>query len=95
MTDVDDYYMFVVILRSSCSLAPKSGESRWGRGITAVRESEIAAKSSGVRVYKVKVTAFMISAAMIARIGAMLHVDRRAISPGASRRTSVIRSCTS
>ncbi|MEX2556185.1 MAG: branched-chain amino acid ABC transporter ATP-binding protein/permease [Actinomycetota bacterium] len=72
MTDYD-YYIFVVILFGVLFfLARNLVKSRWGRGMTAVRESEIAAKSSGVRVYKVKVTAFMISAAYASLGGAML-----------------------
>jgi len=72
MTDYD-YYMFVVIMFGVLFfLARNIVKSRWGRGMTAVRESEIAAKSSGVRVYKVKVNAFMISAAYASLAGAML-----------------------
>ena len=72
MTDYD-YYIFVVIMFGLLFfLARNLVKSRWGRGMTAVRESEIAAKSSGVRVYKVKVTAFMISAAYASLGGAML-----------------------
>jgi branched-chain amino acid transport system permease protein len=72
MTDYD-YYIFVVIAFAVLFfLARNLVKSRWGRGMTAVRESEIAAKSSGVRVYKVKVNAFMISAAYASLAGAML-----------------------
>ena len=72
MTDYD-YYIFVVIMFGVLFfLARNIVKSRWGRGMTAVRESEIAAKSSGVRVYKVKVNAFMISAAYASLAGAML-----------------------
>ena len=72
MTDYD-YYIFVVIMFGALFfLARNLVKSRWGRGMTAVRESEIAAKSSGVRVYKVKVNAFMISAAYASLAGAML-----------------------
>ncbi len=85
MTDYD-YYIFVVIMFGLLFfLARNLVKSRWGRGMTAVRESEIAAKSSGVRVYKVKVTAFMISAAYASLAGAMLTtLTTGQISPGAA-----------
>ena len=85
MTDYD-YYVFVVFTFAALFfLARNLVKSRWGRGMTAVRESEIAAKSSGVRVYKVKVTAFMISAAYASLAGAMLTtLTTGQISPGAA-----------
>src|SRR5439155_1244300 len=78
-----DYYIFIVIAFAVLFfLARNLVKSRWGRGMTAVRESEIAAKSSGVRVYKVKVTAFMISAAYASLAGAILTTFKTgAISP--------------
>ncbi|MGH2725838.1 MAG: ABC transporter permease subunit, partial [Actinomycetota bacterium] len=85
MTDYD-YYVFVVLMFGVLFfLARNIVKSRWGRGMTAVRESEIAAKSSGVRVYKVKVNAFMISAAYASLAGAMLTtLTTGQISPGAA-----------
>jgi branched-chain amino acid transport system ATP-binding protein/branched-chain amino acid transport system permease protein len=78
-----DYYIFIVIAFALLFfLARNLVKSRWGRGLTAVRESEIAAKSSGVRVYKVKVSAFMISAAYASLAGAILTTySTGAISP--------------
>ena len=81
-----DYFVFIVIAFAILFfLARNLVKSRWGRGMTAVRESEIAAKSSGVRVYKVKVTAFMISAAYAALAGAIITTYKTGqISPEAS-----------
>jgi len=81
-----DYYVFIVIAFAILFfLARNLVKSRWGRGMTAVRESEIAAKSSGVRVYKVKVSAFMISAAYAALAGAIITTYKTGqISPEAS-----------
>jgi len=72
MTDVDYYLVLVLIFGLLFFLARNIVKSRWGRAMTAVRESEIAAKSSGVRVYKVKVAAFMVSAAYASLAGALL-----------------------
>jgi branched-chain amino acid transport system ATP-binding protein/branched-chain amino acid transport system permease protein len=84
MTDVDYYIFLVLLFAVGIFLARNLVKSRWGRGMTAVRESEIAAKSSGVRIYKVKVTAFMISAAYASVAGAILTTRLGQISPGVS-----------
>jgi branched-chain amino acid transport system permease protein len=84
MSDVDYYIFLVLLFAVAIFLARNLVKSRWGRGMTAVRESEIAAKSSGVRIYKVKVTAFMISAAYASVAGAILTTRLGQISPGVS-----------
>lgn len=82
MTDIDYYVVLVIIFGLLFFLARNIVKSRWGRAMTAVRESEIAAKSSGVRVYKVKVAAFMVSAAYASLAGALLTTFSTAqISP--------------
>ncbi|HEX9696513.1 MAG TPA: branched-chain amino acid ABC transporter ATP-binding protein/permease [Actinomycetota bacterium] len=82
MTDIDYYVFLVLIFGLLFFLARNIVKSRWGRAMTAVRESEIAAKSSGVRVYKVKVAAFMVSAAYASLAGALLTTFSTAqISP--------------
>jgi branched-chain amino acid transport system ATP-binding protein/branched-chain amino acid transport system permease protein len=82
MTNIDYYIFLVLTFGVLFFLARNLVKSRWGRAMTAVRESEIAAKSSGVRVYKVKVTAFMISAAYASLAGAMITTYKTAqISP--------------
>jgi ABC-type branched-subunit amino acid transport system ATPase component/ABC-type branched-subunit amino acid transport system permease subunit len=43
--------------------------SRWGRAYQAIRESEIAAKSSGINTYWYKVSCFALSSAIIAVSG--------------------------
>jgi branched-chain amino acid transport system permease protein len=45
--------------------------SRWGRAYQAIRESEVAAKSSGVNTYWYKVSSFALSAAIVATAGAI------------------------
>jgi branched-chain amino acid transport system permease protein len=81
MTQIDYYFMtlafFVVLYLAVRNIV----RSRWGRAFTAIRESEIAAKSSGVNVVRFKVTAFAISACFAA-IGGWLYVHNTGfISP--------------
>lgn len=85
MTDIDYYIFLIVLFGFLFFLARNIVKSRWGRAMTAIRESEIAAKSSGVRVYKVKVAVFMISAAYASLAGAVLTTFKTAqISPEAA-----------
>jgi branched-chain amino acid transport system ATP-binding protein/branched-chain amino acid transport system permease protein len=81
MTDIDFYVFTVIVFGVLFFLTRNIVKSRWGRGMMAVRESEIAAKSSGVRVYRVKVAAFMISAAYAALAGTLFTYATAFISP--------------
>ncbi len=81
LTDVDFYVLTVVLFGLLFFLARNIVRSRWGRAMMAVRESEIAAKSSGVRVYNVKVGAFMISAAFASLAGYLTTINTSFISP--------------
>jgi branched-chain amino acid transport system permease protein len=82
MTDID-FYMFTVLLFGALIfLARNLVKSRWGRAMTAIRESEIAAKSSGVRVTRVKLAVFMISAAYAAIGGVLTTYVLASIGPG-------------
>ena len=73
MTNVDYYFLTLAILVILTIATRNLVRSRWGRAFMAVRESEIAAKSSGVNVYRFKITAFALSA-MFAAIGGWLYV---------------------
>ncbi|MCA1832542.1 MAG: ATP-binding cassette domain-containing protein [Actinomycetota bacterium] len=84
MTDIDFYLFTVLLFASLIFLARNLIKSRWGRAMTAIRESEIAAKSSGVRVTRVKLAVFMISAAYAAVGGVLTTFVISSIAPGSS-----------
>ena len=73
MTNVDFYYLTLAILLILTVATRNLVRSRWGRAFMAVRESEIAAKSSGVNVYRFKIAVFALSASFAA-IGGWLFV---------------------
>lgn len=81
MTDIDFYLFTVTIFALLMFFARNIVKSRWGRAMTAIRESEVAAKSSGVRVYRVKVAAFMISAAYASLGGILATYNLAFVSP--------------
>ncbi|MHB8513033.1 MAG: branched-chain amino acid ABC transporter ATP-binding protein/permease [Actinomycetota bacterium] len=89
LTDIDFYIFNVLLFGLLIFLARNIVRSRWGRAMMAVRESEVAAKSSGVRVYNVKVAAFMISAAYASLAGYLTTINTSYISPEAPFQTHI------
>ncbi len=73
MTNVDFYFLTLAAFAILLIAARNIVRSRWGRAFMAIRESEVAAKASGVNVYRFKITAFAISA-VYAAIGGWLYV---------------------
>jgi branched-chain amino acid transport system permease protein len=57
--------------------------SKWGRASMAIRESELAAEASGVGTYMQKVSAFAISAGIVAVAGVVAAERFLLVSPGA------------
>jgi branched-chain amino acid transport system permease protein len=81
MTNVDLYFLTLAILVLVTLATRNLIKSRWGRAWMAIRESEIAAKSSGVNVYRFKITAFAISAVFAAIAGWVFVHSGGFISP--------------
>ncbi len=54
--------------------------SRWGRAWTAIRDSEIAARASGVNTYWYKVAAFGVSSGLVAMVGVVAANQFRIVS---------------
>ena len=54
--------------------------SRWGRAWTAIRDSEIAARASGVNTYRYKVAVFGVSSGLVAMVGVVAANQFRIVS---------------
>lgn len=80
LTDIDWYYVHLVLVVVLVFFARNVVKSRLGRGLMAIRESEIAAKASGVNVTRYKTTAFVISA-VYASIAGVLAVHSIGFAP--------------
>jgi ABC-type branched-subunit amino acid transport system ATPase component/ABC-type branched-subunit amino acid transport system permease subunit len=65
------FYVSAVFLLFALFLAWNLTRSRWGRAYMAIRESEVAARVSGVSTYWYKVSAFALSAGIVAVAGWM------------------------
>lgn len=79
-TPVQWFYLLMVIGLICLFLVENIRKTSLGRSLAAVRDNEIAAMSLGVDVYKTKVIAFAIAAALAGFAGALLAAHNKAIS---------------
>jgi branched-chain amino acid transport system permease protein len=71
-TDIDRYYLFVILAVLGVVVARNIVRTRVGRAFIAIRDNDIAAESSGISLYKYKLLAFAISSFYAGVAGAML-----------------------
>ena len=67
--EVGLFYVSGLVLLATLFVCWNLVRSRWGRAYMAIRESEVAARTSGVNVYWYKVSAFALSAGIVAVAG--------------------------
>ena len=58
--------------------------SRYGLALKAIRDNELAARSNGVDVTRIKVLVYIITAFATAMIGALIFLQKLRISPDAA-----------
>ncbi|MBL0372267.1 branched-chain amino acid ABC transporter permease [Rhizobium sp. KVB221] len=58
--------------------------SRWGLALTAVRDSEIASESLGVKIWQTRFIVFVLVAGFTAVVGAFIFLQKLRISPDAA-----------
>lgn len=78
------YYTAAVFLLVVLWLAWNLGRSRWGRALTAVRDAEVAARTSGIDPYRHRVAAFALSAAVVAVAGWLSALRTLSVSSGSA-----------
>ncbi len=75
------YFLMLTALTLCVILALNLLNSRTGRAILAIRESDIAAEAMGINVVNYKIVAFMVSAFIAGIAGALYSHEMRYISP--------------
>jgi branched-chain amino acid transport system permease protein len=78
------YFLAVLIGVGSVLLVYYLVRSKTGLGLSAVRDSERAAKSLGVNTYRIKLLVFVISAAVTGIAGALIYLNLLRIIPSAA-----------
>jgi branched-chain amino acid transport system permease protein len=80
-TMVEYYYLVVVLMVLSLIVVHRILKSNLGRAFEALRDSPIASDCMGVSVYRYKVYAFVISAALAGLAGGLYSYSEEYISP--------------
>ena len=58
--------------------------SRAGLALTAIRDNELAAESSGIKIWRTKFVVYVLTAGMTAILGAMIFIQKLRITPDAA-----------
>jgi branched-chain amino acid transport system permease protein len=78
---VDYYYLAAIFLVVAVIVMNRIIRSHWGRAFEALRDSPIACDCMGVSVYRYKVLAFVVSAALAGLAGGIFTYSEQYISP--------------
>ncbi len=80
-TEIPYYYISFVVLALLIFVTWKFEKSKLGYFLKAIKEDEDAAESLGIKAYKVKLTAFALSAVMISIVGPIYAFNISYIDP--------------
>jgi len=78
------YFSALVLCLGAVALAYLLLRSRVGLALTAIRDSEVASASLGVRIDRVKLAVYVAVAAVTSMIGALIFITKLRISPEAA-----------
>jgi len=76
------YYIGLAFLALGILVAVRFSHSRLGRALFALREDEVAAKSMGISTSRMKILAFVLSAAWAGVVGVLVAGRKNQITPG-------------
>jgi branched-chain amino acid transport system permease protein len=75
------YWLALALLVAILALIVWLLRSRYGLALTAIRDNELAARSSGIDVGRVKLVVYVLTAAGTAMVGALIFLQKLRISP--------------
>ena len=78
------YFASLVLCLGTAALVYLLLRSRLGLALTAIRDSEVASSSLGVRIGRIKLIVYVIVAAITSMIGALIFVTKLRITPDAA-----------
>lgn len=79
--ETEYFYMVAVFMVAACALVHFLLKSHFGRAFEALRDSPIASDCMGVSVYRYKVYAFVISAALAGLAGSLYAYSEQYVAP--------------
>jgi branched-chain amino acid transport system permease protein len=75
------YWLALALLVAILALIVWLLRSRYGLALTAIRDNELAARSNGVDVGRVKLVVYVLTAAGTAMVGALIFLQKLRVSP--------------
>ena len=78
------YYTAAVVLLAALWASRNLARSRWGRALGAVRDSDLAARASGIDPYRHRVGAFAVSAGIVGVAGWLAALRTLTVSSGSA-----------
>ena len=75
------YWLFLALVVAVIGLIVAILRTRYGLALQAIRDNEMAAKSNGVDVSRARLVVFVVAAAGMAMVGAMIFLQRLTITP--------------
>jgi branched-chain amino acid transport system permease protein len=78
------YWIALALVVAILGLILRLLRSRYGLALTAIRDNELAALSSGVEVARVKLVVYVLAAGGTAMVGALIFLQKLRISPDAA-----------
>lgn len=82
--DMLSYWVALALAAGSLTLVYVILRSRRGLALGAIRDSEPAAESVGVDIFRVKLGVYVVTAAMTGMVGALIYLTKARISPDAA-----------
>jgi branched-chain amino acid transport system permease protein len=82
--DILTYWIALALAVGTIVLVYRILRSRHGLALAAIRDSEAAAESVGVDIFKTKLSLYVIAAAATGMVGALIYLQKARISPDAA-----------
>jgi branched-chain amino acid transport system permease protein len=81
LREFEMYWLGLALVVAVCGAIVLLLRSRYGLALTAIRDNELAARSNGVDVWRIKLAIYIVTAFATAMIGALIFLQKLRISP--------------
>ena len=81
LRELEMYWLALALVVAVCGAMVLLLRSRYGLALTAIRDNELAARSNGVDVWRIKLTIYIATAFATAMVGALIFLQKLRISP--------------
>jgi branched-chain amino acid transport system permease protein len=82
--DIMSYWLALILAIATFALVYRLLRSRYGLALSAIGDSEAAAESTGVDVFRTKLFIYVVTAVVTGMVGALIFLQKARISPDAA-----------